>query len=116
RLHNREITLKDRLHEKTAHARYPEQGFDDDGADQDVAELEAKKRYNREQCVAQRMDPDHNALRHALGASGPYIVLREDFQHRRARLAHDERATRDANRDRWQQKMRKPTPGIGPER
>src|SRR2546425_7665212 len=76
------VTLVDRIEEKAPHARQPEDRLEDDGAAQDLRDLDAEDRDHRDQRVLQTVLEHDRALARSLRPGRAHVVLTENFQER----------------------------------
>src|SRR5437867_9110544 len=65
-LHERKVLGEDSADDQPPQSRAAEHGLDDDGAGQEIPELQAEDRDDRAQRVLQRVADDHAPPRHAL--------------------------------------------------
>src|SRR5438552_9764328 len=103
---HRVILVVERVEVESADAGPREHRLRDEGAAEEVAELETAQRDERDERVAQRVTQEDRALAQALGARGADVVLADDLENARARVAtpgrrhpepEDQRGTDEVN-------------------
>src|SRR4029077_10295014 len=99
------VVLEDALNEFLAKAGDAENVLDDDTAGDDADDGRPEDARDRHQRVSQGVPDDDDAVLQDLGASGPNVVLLNDFEHRCPRDAGDLPRGIEAERDRRQRKL-----------
>src|SRR2546426_2857446 len=90
-LDHREILVADRLHGEGRHARPGEDRLRDDGAAEELAELEPQDRDDRDARVAEGVLDDDRALAHPFGAGGLDVLHVHDLDHAGPDQTHGDR-------------------------
>src|SRR5262249_51867584 len=76
------VALKDGPEDEPSHPRKGEDLLGHDDTAEEVADLDAGHRDERDQAVLEGMAPDHARLRHALGPRRANVVLPQGFEER----------------------------------
>src|SRR5580765_2184277 len=89
-LHEREVLGEDAADDEAPEPRAAEDGLHDDGAGQEVPELQAEDRDDGDERVLEGVAHDDTPPREALGPRGAHVVLAEHLEHARASEPRDD--------------------------
>src|ERR1700722_15152582 len=103
-----DVLVADGLDDVGAEPGQREDLLDDEGAPEEVPELDADDGHGRAQGVLQGVLPDHHPGAQALGHRGPHVVLVQGVDEGAADLARDHGGPADAERQPRQQQVLEP--------
>src|SRR6266542_1390046 len=111
-LHERVVPLDDRGEQHPAYAGDREDLLDDDGAAEELTDLDAEQRDHDDETVLQHVPSDDQGRLKSLRPRGADVVGAEHVEHRGARHAHGRGGERDAERDRGEQEQAQVTERV----
>ena len=103
----RVVAARDRVEHERPHAGPGEHRLGDDGAGQQLADLQAEHGRDRDERVAQAVAQHRDTLGESLGARGADEVLAEDLEHAGAREPRGHRDVVRGERHRGQHELRR---------
>ena len=101
-----QVVLLDREHEKAPETGIGEHRLDHHDAAHQDAGIDREHGDRRQQCVGQRVAPQHQSLGQAFGTCRKHVAALQGIQHRRARQSRNMRDEPAGQHQHGQQQMR----------